>query len=104
MKLKTKKVEKTTPILGEVKIINKFAFLPTKLSNGDIIWLEKYKVKYLYKKTCKKFIFPELESNRGPLLVSQGASSFPTGYYKNEWCEESKEPLPSLPFYKQLIA
>jgi hypothetical protein len=39
---------KIEPELGSKKIKIKFAWLPTKLDDGSIIWLEKYYEEYEY--------------------------------------------------------
>lgn len=106
MILKSQKKEEVIPTLGETKYITKYAFFPTKLSNGEIIWLEKYNVKYVYKRVCKELVYKEFDHKMspGPVLASQGAITYPAGFYKNEWCEESKKALYKIPFFKQLNA
>lgn len=40
--------------LGETRIKNCFAFIPTKLDNDDVIWLEKYKAIETYGYTARR--------------------------------------------------
>lgn len=45
-----------TPLVGDLKEVKKFAFLPTKLDNGQFVWLGWYKIFYMYRKND---IFPD---------------------------------------------
>ena len=57
-KIKSKKpsriiVGKKPPEIGDVKEIIKFAFLPTKIGNDNVVWLEQYIKVYVYTKIYK---------------------------------------------------
>lgn len=36
------------------KVVDSFAWIPTQLDNGKLVWLETYKVKYYWGKVSKK--------------------------------------------------
>lgn len=93
MKLDFLKIkEVSTPNIGDKRIDVKFAFSPIRLTNGDVIWLEKYKCLYEFRMTFKNIKLPEMEEKRGKqMLVSElrGDSWFPSGVYKNDWVLKS---------------
>lgn len=102
MKFGKEKIETKEFKIGDKKTIHKFAWWPVTMPNGVKVWLEKYKISYKYQTVTKSLNYPEFKnsSNIGPKLNSQGAVTFPAGYFKNEWCIEEKSVLPTMPFYK----
>lgn len=43
------------PRIGDIKTGVSFAYFPVFLSNGDLIWLEKYKWTKIYQTRCMDF-------------------------------------------------
>lgn len=46
MIFKTKSKVKKSPKIGDVKVVEKYAWLPVRIDDETVIWLHKYKVKY----------------------------------------------------------
>lgn len=48
------------PIIGDTKEEIKFAFLPVRLNDEDVVWLEKYvKIMEYGPVLCKNYLYPE---------------------------------------------
>ena len=41
---------KPYPEIGDIKTIRKFAFLPVRMYNDEVVWLEFYYTDYLYRR------------------------------------------------------
>lgn len=65
---------------GTTKIIRRFAFLPTKMKNGTIIWLEKYNETHKY--------------HAGGWVGTEGSTYFPSGWYYIR--RDTVEPVPRM--------
>jgi len=47
---------------GDIKIVKKFAFFPTKLKDGYTVWLEKYYVTYKWRVYNSRILKDEWEN------------------------------------------
>lgn len=71
--------------LGTKREVIKFAFLPTKLNNGEWIWFKNYRAKQYY----DDFEYPAEE------VVSEGIMFDTVRCYKETaWCWRTSEKLP----------
>lgn len=49
MKLRQRKVEKELPQYGDIRLVSRFAWTPKEMQNEDVVWLESYWEKQIYR-------------------------------------------------------